>query len=1294
MEEVVSARDSTGDRVSPAAGDGDDPRRFDVFLSHNSRDKPLVERIAERLKRAGLEPWLDAWRLVPGANWQRGLAQGLAASRSCAVFVGPDDLGAWANQEVMVALDRAASDPDFRLFLVLLPGLPEQFESAGLSPFLRMRTWVDFRRGLDDTRAFERLVAAVKGLAPGPDVQIEAGDDVSPYRGLEVFEEEHAEFFFGREGDVQRLLEELKGSRFLAVLGASGSGKSSLVRAGLIPALRATAPPWEVVLMRPGARPLESLAARLVALGGGAAMQKTLDALTGDPRSLHLAASLALVERPAGSRVLFVVDQFEEVFTLCHDDTERRAFFANLLYGATIPDGPSGVLLTMRADFYHRCGAYPELAQQLAASQYLVSPLQSDGLRQAIEEPARRVGLAFEPGLAATILEDVTAQPGALPLLEHALLELWERRSGGLLTLDGYRESGGVEGAIAKRADEVFDSLTPPAQELARRTFLRLTQPGEGTEDTRRRAQLAELEGADAVNRLVQARLLTTSRDDEAGGEMVEVAHEALIRGWPRLRAWIDEDRAGLVVHRRLTDAAYEWERLGRDPGALYRGAPLTTALEWRKENEDELNDVEREFVDTSRQLEQRSARWRRALVIALALLAVAATTAAVWAVFQTRQANTQKREAQRQSRTALSRALAAEAPLHLRNELDLASLLAVQSYRVSSTPEARSALTRLVAATARISAIRLGDYTSAAFSPDERVLALGTGTGSIRLWNLRAQHFVGRSVRVPGAEVGQLAFSGDGATLAAVHGSQLIIWRVTQGQKLRRRAKAPFPAAGGLSGALGVDERGEHVVTVWEQSDVGLSNPLVEWRVGDAKPDVLVQADFGASARFAHRGRSIVAVADGVARVFRTRRQGVAPVSSVRLGKDCCTRSAVADDGRLVAAETIQGRVVVWSVAERRIIRTYPAPAASGYGMAIAPANDRLALGGYTGTAAVYDLRRPRKPPDVLFGRRGSVNVVALGHAGGFVSVDNRGAAIIWQLRGSVARPVGPALLRALTDGGAADGVEALRLRLAASPAFRKLDVDSAQLELSPKGTTFALVPDILEPRVIVGDARRLTRLHTLVHPGEVSPAFEYMDDATLVTGGADVRFWNPRTGQQTRVLRRDGNDLINSWAFTRDRKWLVAGFESGDVVVWELKNDDPRLARRGHNDFAIVAVAPDGRTFASGGREGTVKLWDLASGRELGEPIVVDDPVEALAFDERGGLAAMMKDEKSGTNSFAAWDSLLWTDGRALDRLCRVAGRNLTIDEWRQYIPDQPPGATCPGYPHGRRQSDVNRG
>ena len=303
-------------------------------------------------------------------------------------------------------------------------------------------------------------------------------------------------------------------------------------------------------------------------------------------------ANALLKASPRTARLLVVVDQFEEIFTLCRDANERAAFLS-LLLAAAEPDGRCLVIITMRADFYPRITEYPALAEQVGSHQLLVGALSKEGLTAAIEQPAFRKGVQFEPGLVSTILADVGGDAGALPLLQYALDELWKRQQGGLLTLEGYRASGGVGDAIANRANAVFEQLSPEQQAVARRVLLRLTQPGESTEDTRRRADLDELVTGqaerpaieEAVNALVAARLLTASRDEVSGVAQVDVAHEALIRAWPRLRQWLDEDRQGLLVHRRLTEAAQEWQRNERDPDLLYRGSRLTEALAWPRCN-------------------------------------------------------------------------------------------------------------------------------------------------------------------------------------------------------------------------------------------------------------------------------------------------------------------------------------------------------------------------------------------------------------------------------------------------------------------------------------------------------------------------------------------------------------------------------------------------------------------------------------------------------------------------------------------------------------------------------------
>lgn len=604
------------------------PQSFDVFLSYNGLERFTVEQIATLLQGEGLEPWFDEWYLAGGDKFQDKVAEALKASSACAVFIGPQAFGDWEREELQVAQNRAAKDSNFRLFLVLLPGLPEPFDFSTLAPFLGTRTWVDLRRGFDDKRALFSLICAIRGIAPGPKTDSSytapataRQPDVCPYLGLQSFNEKDAEFFFGRDGDIQRLVEKLKATRFLAVIGPSGVGKSSLVRAGLLPALRREAIPdssrWIPHVFTPRANPLETLAARLpnttAAASGLREIRENEEELRRDSRTLHRALSLTSASDDGHvgvskeHKALFIIDQFEEVFTLCKDDVERERFIGNLLYAATIPDGLCVVVLTLRADFYHKCALYPDFSALLAAHQFLVSPMSLDGLRQAIEEPAGRVGLRFEEGLVDEILDDIMHQPGALPLLEHALLELWRRRNNRLLTLEAYRKTGGVKGAIATRAENTFKTFDVTQQEVTRRVMLRLTQPGEGTEDTRRRASLNELitlsgkreTAEDVIKTLTDARLLMTSRDEQEG-VLVDVSHEALIRGWPRLRQWIDEDREGLRLHRELTETTKGWLKSKKDKSFLLSGSRLSRIKEWSRGRENDLNEEEQSFISAS----------------------------------------------------------------------------------------------------------------------------------------------------------------------------------------------------------------------------------------------------------------------------------------------------------------------------------------------------------------------------------------------------------------------------------------------------------------------------------------------------------------------------------------------------------------------------------------------------------------------------------------------------------------------------------------------------------------------
>jgi len=734
-----------------------------------------------------------------GGDCQEELASGLRASSSCAVFIGPNGVGDWERLEFQVATQRMAKDRSFRVFLVLLPELPEPFDTSTLPPFLATRTWVDLRKGISDPRTFQQLVNAIFGHAPGPDLPIEPRSDTCPYRGLQPFSEEHAEFFFGRDADTQRLVEKLKTTRLLAVIGPSGSGKSSVVLAGLLPALRRGTLPesdsWKIQVFRPESYPLTSLAANLQKLNPAASAGKTLDELSSDGRTLHLAGAVILAGRPLTERVVWVIDQFEEVFTLCHNEIERQQFISNLLYAALAPGGRNVVVITMRADFYQKWAAYPELSSQITGQQFLVSPMSTEGLRRAIEEPAWRVGLEFEPGLVDTILDDVESQPGALPLLEHALLELWMLRRGRLLTLKSYRDSGGVTGAIAKRANAIYESLDLERQSIVRRIMLRLTQPGEGTEDTRRRATFSELithsDEAEKVESVVRtmadARLLMTDRGEDGRDQTVDVSHEALIRGWPRLKSWIEEDRQGLRVLHRVNEAAKEWAKSTRDESLLFRGSRLAQALELRERNNEYLNDLERKFLSESEELRDReqlaAQRRTRNVIIGLVSALVIISAVTIFAFIQSS-------NAKRRGSEAYARELAANAMAQLPTDPELALILAIEAEKTASTTQTEDTLRQALARAPRhvFPAAVLPKYSGsrrATFSADGRHI-LVSNADKLQLYDTES----GKNIlEVKGdGQIEGIAYSRDGKLVAAMTNGTVQVWEVTGGRRVMRK--------------------------------------------------------------------------------------------------------------------------------------------------------------------------------------------------------------------------------------------------------------------------------------------------------------------------------------------------------------------------------------------------------------------------------------------------------------------------------------------------------------------------
>lgn len=676
---------------------------YHVFLSHNSVDKPAVEELACRLHQEGIEGWLDKWHLVPGEPWQPAIEKALEACASCCVFIGPSGMGPWQNEEMRAAIDRrvSTSEDNFRVIPVVLPG-GQRGHRSRLPTFLASTTWVEFRQSLDDEDAFHRLKCGIRGFEPGAGPGQAIYEGQCPYRGLQTFQPEHAAFFFGREARIEWLLDELRNgfntkeeNRFLGIVGASGSGKSSLARAGLVPALRNGLLPdsdkWPIIICRPGPDPLEELAKSLYsesALRSAAHdVGDLIDRLSSETRRLHLTTSSALFESPDTHRVVLLVDQFEELFTLCLDDTRRISFIDNLLYASSQTGGRTVVVLTMRADFYGKCSAYPNLADALSDHQELVPPMTKEELRRAIERPAQFTGCELEPGLTEMLLEAVENQHGALPLLQHALRQLWLRRSGRKLTVQTYREIGRLEGALDRHANELFDRLPDDQQDICRRIFLRLIQPGEGSEDTKRRASRSELGRAESIDRvlsqLADARLITTSSDEPSGkNPFVDISHEALIRGWHRLGQWISDNRESIRIRQRLSVAASEWLEHDRDEAYLFRGARLVEAEEWSQEHSSELAEEEEQFLSAgveARDWRRRNEIRRTKLITASALVASVLAIVATIMYFQARDARQRAEEAEHNADNA--RIAAEDAKENAEDERDKARLQLAKSH-------------------------------------------------------------------------------------------------------------------------------------------------------------------------------------------------------------------------------------------------------------------------------------------------------------------------------------------------------------------------------------------------------------------------------------------------------------------------------------------------------------------------------------------------------------------------------------------------------------------------------------
>jgi WD40 repeat protein/serine/threonine protein kinase len=1127
--------------------------------------------------------------------------------------------------------------------------------------------------------AFHSALAADRARARQPD-ELTPLLVPNPYKGLRAFQEGDAADFFGREALTERLLARLgegleasastserkasfplsrelegAGSRFLAIVGPSGSGKSSVVKAGLVPALRRDALPgsgqWFILEMTPSAHPLEELESALLRIAIHPP-STLLDQLRQDERGLLQAVERILPDD--ASELLLVIDQFEELFTLVSDEAVRSHFLDSLRVAVTDPRSRLRVVITLRADFYDRPLLYPCFGELLRQRMETVLPLSSEELARAIAGPAERVGATLETGLVLLIISEVEAQPGALPLLEYVLTELFEHRHGHCLTLEAYQASGGVLSALARRADELYAELDASGRSAARQLFPRLITLGEGGEATRRRVLRSELSSLDGpratgngqgivqpdngwtmetvIDTFGQYRLLTFDRDPATRGPTVEVAHEALIREWGRLRRWLEEDREFLLWQQRLRAVVHQWEESSQDEGALLRGAPLTEAENWFTQRGSDLSKAERNFIQSSLDLrEQRAAereaqrqreleaaqqlaeaesrraeeqaraaqeqtRANRRLRWSLAGLAVFLLAALVTAglAFQ------QTRRAEQQTRLTTARELAGAAINNLDVDPERSILLALQAVSVTYaedktvTREAENALHRAISAS-RVQLTLTGHADQVweiAFSPDGTRLVTGSADGTAKVWLLESssagETTTGRELLTlagHSSTVIDVAFSPDGTRLATgSFDTTAKVWDADSGQEL-----------------------------------LTLSGHTAEIHGIAFSPECASPPEAGAERCGM---RLATASADGTAKVWLLESNSA---GDAKAGQELLTITghsaqvwdvAFSPDGNRLATSSVDGTAKVWDATSGRELLTL-AHNAEIPGIAFSPDGTRLATAGYDGTAKVW-LLESSSAGDAASGRE---LVTLSGHD-----------SVVLQV---AFNPDGTRLVTSSPDGTAkvwdiASGRELLTLVGHANVVYDAVFSPecASPPEAAAKQCGTHLATGSFDGTARVWDLSPERELLTLAgHTNEIRRLAFSPDGTRLATASVDgtARMWDIstllNTGLEASMASASGRNLFvlgeadhtaPVWdvVFSPNGQRLVTTSAEGIAIVWDTSSGQELFTLIGHapgrpgltrNGITGVDFNADGKLLATASDDGTAKIWDATTGREL---------------------------------------------------------------------------------------------
>jgi WD40 repeat protein/class 3 adenylate cyclase len=995
--------------------------------------------------------------------------------------------------------------------------------------------------------------------------------ETCPYKGLSQFDAADSALFFGRERLVGELAARTVGTGVLGVAGASGSGKSSAIAAGLLPSLEAGLLPgserWRHVMMRPGAHPMKELRRAL-----------------GSNEEQPLEASVATV--PKDGRLVLVIDQFEEVFTLCSDEPERAAFIDALTGPALASPDRVVVVPAIRGDHFAHAAIYREFAGGLAANTILVGPLTRDELRRAIELPARRAGLRIESALVDALVEKVADEPGSLPLLSTALVELWQAREAGWIRMRAYEHTGGVEGAVARLAEASYFQLSKGERAAARRVLLRLVVTDESEAISKRRVPLEDFDldqdetAEHVIARLTQDRLLTV------GDGCVEVSHEALLREWPRLRGWLDEDVQGRQLHRHLTDAAREWSASGEDQADLYRGARLGSALDFTAQHTIDLNDRERRFLERSREATQaevqrtrRSNRRLRVALVGVALFLIVSLVGGSLAVQQ-------RTRASDAARVADSKRLAAQAIAQ--QDLGQSVRLALAGLSLDDSTDTRGALLQVLqrdpAAIGLIDVV--GGISDVAISPDGKTLVTDP-TDSLEFVDSTTGTPLGDPVHPPKLTEG---------------------WNVSFDPLGRMVA---LDGRGTGNNLVSVVDVASHRVTT-QTSFSSTITPMGMSFAPDGSRIAVATADWGrASTPSQVSPRWIEFIDPETGRQARPLRVGTFDfhVELGTSGSGHFTSMAYLPNGRL-AVSYFDGGTTIWDLTTRRPVRRFNV---GGPALAASPDGSMLAVGRQDGGVATIDLRNGRVRP-----------------------MDNRHAGDVTRI---VFSPDGKTVITSAPDN------QFKVWDVQRSELTESFPAPTGNMAVSPDGQTLYTAGGSSE--IAVWDLGRDRGLTASSGIGASYPAFRVDQAGDLVAyskGDGSIGLWDPLSGSTLRGLPPVGGQGCSPAALSRDGSLVVEGCNGGlqhsprTFALW----DDRSRKEIGHpmraSGGAVWAAdfAPDGKTvaivsddyFPKGDEEyhSTLTIWDVATMRPLfRDPIRFSAPPDGVAFSPDGRLLAV---------------------------------------------------------------------